>query len=63
MYRKVKLTVSDSFIEKANNNSLKRSDVVEEMKSIGINGSDIEKIIRLDLSQSLRMLTVTYKEA
>ena len=60
MYRKVKLNVSDKFIEKANKKMVEKNDVLEEMKSIGIYDSDI-KIIRLEFG-SCGILTVTYKE-
>ena len=61
MYKKVKLNVSDKFIEKANKKMVEKNDVLEEMKTIGIDSSDVEKIIRLDYS-SRGILTVTYKE-
>lgn len=60
MYRKVKLAVSDKFIEKANKKMVEKNDVLEEMKTIGIYDNDI-KIIRLEFG-SCGILTVTYKE-
>ena len=43
MYKKVKLAVSDKFIEKANKKMVEKNDVLEEMKTIGIDSSDVEK--------------------
>ena len=60
MYKKVKLAVSDKFIEKANKKMVEKNDVLEEMKTIGIDDNDI-KIIRLEFG-SCGILTVTYKE-
>ena len=60
MYKKVKLAVSDRFIEKANKKMVEKNDVLEEMKTIGIYDNDI-KIIRLEFG-SCGILTVTYKE-
>ena len=60
MYKKVKLNVSDKFIEKANKKMVEKNDVLEEMKTIGIYDNDI-KIIRLEFG-SRGILTVTYKE-
>ena len=61
MYKKVKLAVSDKFIEKATKKMVEKNDVLEEMKTIGIDSSDVEKIIRLEFG-SCGILTVTYKE-
>ena len=61
MYKKVKLAVSDEFMKKASKKMVEKNDVLEEMKTIGIDSSDVEKIIRLEFG-SCGILTVTYKE-
>ena len=48
-------------MKKANKKKKKKNDVLEEMKTIGIDSSDVEKIIRLEFG-SCGILTVTYKE-